>query len=93
MAEKMKALFRGATDERGLATEWLGEEPANEPGGEPTPPVPARHLTQEEYDALSPRNKERVKDARNAFGGPLYEVRAERELASAPKADATKDGE
>lgn len=80
MPEKSRALFRGATNEAGEPLEWLGVEPPLEEGGEMTQAVPPRHLTQEEYDALSPRNKERVKEAKNAAGEPLYDVRTEREV-------------
>ena len=102
MPEKMRALFHGATDEQGLAREWLGQEPPSEPGQPDTPPVPARHLTQEEYDALTPRNKERIREAKNARGEPLYVVRTEAEMrerpasgaspasSAAPKADKTE---
>lgn len=84
MPEKHKALFRGATHANGTPKEWLDDE------GEDAPRVPARHLTAAEYDALSPRNKERVREARAAHGGPLYEVRTERELAPAPSGAAAQ---
>ena len=86
MPEKAKALFRGATDERGIPLEWLGEEGAAEAGQPPEPAVPARHLSAEEYAALSPRNKERVRAARAAGGGPLYEVRSNADANAAAKA-------
>ena len=91
MPEKMKALFRGASNPDGTPAEWLGEEPQSEPGQSATPPVPARHLLPEEYDALTPRNKERVREAKAADGSPLYEVRSEKELASSG-AKSSKEG-
>ena len=85
MAERAEYLFRGQTDAAGVPMEWLPAEPATAPGpgpnpGDPDDPgtpgepgIPARHLTPEEYAALSPRNKERVDTARSMTGGPLYE--------------------
>jgi hypothetical protein len=85
MAERAEYLFRGHTDARGVPLEWLDAEPATAPGPGPNPgdpdvpgtpgelPIPARHLTKAEYDALSPRNKERVREAKNSQGKPLYE--------------------
>lgn len=81
MPEKMRALWRGATHEDGTPKEYLFG-------------IPAKHLTNDEYEALSAEHKEQVR----ASG--LYEVRAERELApaapaasAAPAAPAKKDGE
>jgi hypothetical protein len=92
MAEKMKALFRGPINPDGTPAAWLAAEPGTVAGVDPegtpipavpeTPAVPARHLTQEEYDALTPRNKERVREAKHD-GKPLYDVRSEKEMAAA----------
>jgi len=79
MPERAEYLFRGATHPDGTPAEWLAPEPGtapsgpDDPGTPGEPGVPARHLSQSEYSALSPRNKERVRAARNAYGGPLYE--------------------
>lgn len=91
MPEKFRALYRGPINADGTPAAWLGAEPGTVAGvdaeGKPipavpeTPPVPARHLTQEDYEALSPRNKERVREAKHN-GTPLYEVRAEKDLAT-----------
>lgn len=80
MPERMKALFRGATHPNGVPKEWLDDE------GEDAPRVPARHLTAAEYDALTPRNKQRVREARAAGGGPLYEVRSDKDTTAGESA-------
>jgi len=88
MPEKMRALYRGKRDANGVPLERLGAEAPREPGGTPERSVPARHLTEADYDALSPRNKERVRSARSEDGGPLYEVRSVKDMDSASEANA-----
>jgi hypothetical protein len=86
-------LFRGQTDANGVPMEWLPAEPPtapsgpDDPGDPGEPAIPARHLTKAEYDALSPRTKERVREAKNSQGKPLYEKNeapAERAGRAAP---------
>ncbi|HXI15482.1 MAG TPA: hypothetical protein VNM48_03850 [Chloroflexota bacterium] len=105
MPEKSRALYHGTKDANGAPLEWLGPEPGSpavlnsdgtvvreavpaEPG------VPSHHLSDEDYDALSPRNKERVREAKNGNGEPLYEVRSVKEMAApTPAAAKANDGE
>ncbi len=54
--------------------------------------VPARHLSDDEYDALSTRNKERVREAKTDGGAPLYEVRTAKEMAPAPAPATSGEG-
>ncbi len=93
--EKSRALYRGRTDANGAPQEWLGPEPEqasleNSDGtvlraaAPAEPAVPARHLTDDEYDALSTRNKERVREALTDDGKPLYDVRTLKEMAPTP---------
>ncbi|HXI17664.1 MAG TPA: hypothetical protein VNM48_14990 [Chloroflexota bacterium] len=105
MPEKSRALYHGTKDANGAPLEWLGPEPGA-PAVELSdgtivrealpaePAVKAGHLSDEEFDGLSPRNKERVREAKNANGEPLYEYRTVKEM-SAPAAAAAKasDGE
>src|SRR5215216_2552358 len=95
--EKFKALYKGPTNPDGTPQVWLAEEgvdPGDGPALPTEPGIPARHLTQEEYDALSPRNKERVREAMHA-GAPLYAVRSDKELSSTSSTASakTKEGE
>ncbi|HXI16802.1 MAG TPA: hypothetical protein VNM48_10540 [Chloroflexota bacterium] len=106
MPEKARALYRGKTDPNGTPLEWLGPEPGmpaveNSDGTivreavPDEPAVKAGHLSDEEYDALSPRNKERVREAKNGNGEPLYEVRSIKEMSAPASTAAAKasDGE
>jgi len=108
MPEKSRALYHGTKDANGAPLEWLGPEPGtpavlNSDGSvvreavPDEPGVPAHHLSDEEYDALSTRNKERVREAKNSDGAPLYEYRTAREMSGPAPTAATKatanDGE
>lgn len=70
MPEKMRALWKGTKGEDGLPVEYLEG-------------VPARSLTQDEYDALTDEQREAMRSS------PLYDVRTEREMTPTTK----KDGE
>ncbi|HXI16389.1 MAG TPA: hypothetical protein VNM48_08450 [Chloroflexota bacterium] len=106
MPEKARALYRGKTDPNGAPLEWLGPEPGTpaveisdgtivREATQDEPGVPAHHLNDEEYDALSTRNKQRVREAKNGNGEPLYEVRSVKEMSAPASTAAAKanDGE
>lgn len=93
MPEKMRALFRGRM-RNGMPAEWLGDvpgdvgDPAN--GVPPTPglrALPARNLTEADWQAMPPAQRERVRTARNWQGEPLYDVRSDAEMAGAADTD------
>ncbi len=65
MAEKMKALFRGEKAADGTPRVYLEG-------------VPARALSQDEWDALTPEQQATVRRS------GLYDVRSERDLAGTP---------
>jgi len=105
MSEKARALYHGTRDANGAPLEWLGPEPGT-PAVEQSdgtivreaipeePAVPPHHLSEEEFDALSPRNKQRVREAKNGNGEPLYEYRTVKEMsAPAPAAAKAHDKE
>ena len=59
-----------------------------QPGHEHLSGIPARDLTEAEFDALPQADRLRVRNAKRTGGAPLYEVRAESEMhpsRSAPK--------
>lgn len=62
-----------------------------EPGHEHLSGVPARNLTEADYDALSPDERLLVHNAKMTGGKPLYQVRSEAEMHPAKAAGKDSD--
>ena len=66
-----------------------------EPGHEYIDGVPARHITESEWEALSAEQRKRIQQQKRSNGQPLYEVRTAAEMhpAQAASRSAAKDGD
>jgi hypothetical protein len=70
MPEKMRALWKGTMREDGTPVEYVQG-------------VPAQHLTNDDYEALSPEQKKALADS------GLYEVRTAAEMSGAASSSPT----